>query len=167
MTETEPACQRDQDLAHLRRTIALADASVANGNHPFGALLVDADGTVLFEAENTHRTDGGPGHAEANVARAAARAHSADRLKRTTLYTSVEPCTMCAGTAYWAGIGTVVFGMTEARLADLTGADAENPTQALPCRTVFAAGQRAVTVRGPFAELEDLIMAQHAAFWTR
>lgn len=157
---------RDQDLALLRRTIELANESVAEGNHPFGALLTDASGAVILEAKNTHSTDGGPGHAEANLARQAARTLDAEALRAATLYTSVEPCTMCSGTTYWAGIGTVVYGMTEKRLAELTGDDPENPTQDLPCERVFAAGQWQVAVRGPFIELEDEIAAQHAAYWT-
>ncbi|WP_172330608.1 nucleoside deaminase [Mangrovicoccus sp. HB161399] len=156
---------RDADLAHLGRTMELADESAAEGNHPFGAILVGADGTVLGEAKNTHSTDGGPGHAEANLARDAARRHGIATLRGATLYTSVEPCTMCAGTIYWAGIGAVVYGMTEKRLAELTGDDPENPTQDLPCTAVFAAGRRAIEVRGPFPELEERIAAQHAAFW--
>ena len=72
---------------------------------------------------------------------------------------------MCAGTIYWAEIGAVVFGMTEKRLGELTGEDPENPTQDLECRAIFASGRRAVEVRGPFAELEEEIAAQHRAFW--
>lgn len=153
------------DIARLLRTIELADQSVRDGNHPFGAILVSAEGQVLAEAMNTHSVDGGPGHAEANLARDAARRFDAATLRGATLYTSVEPCTMCAGTIYWAGIGAAVFGMTEKRLAELTGDDPENPTQDLDCRTVFAAGRRAVAVRGPFGELEDRIAAQHRNFW--
>lgn len=153
------------DIQHLTRCIELADLSVNEGNHPFGALLVGADGTVLLEGKNSHSTDGGPGHAEANVAREAAKKFDTETLRGSTLYTSVEPCTMCAGTTYWAEIGACVFGMTEKRLAELTGDSEENPTQDLDCRIVFAAGQRKIDVRGPYAELEDRIAQQHRDFW--
>ncbi len=153
------------DLKHLERSIILADEAVAEGNHPFGAVLVSADGVVLAEGKNSHSIDRGPGHAEANLARDAARRFDIETLRGATLYTSVEPCSMCAGTIYWAEIGTVVFGMTERRLGELTGDDPENPTQDLECRTIFAAGRRTVAVRGPFPELEDKIVAQHVAFW--
>ena len=153
------------DLDFLRRTIAIADRAMAKGNHPFGAVLVDADGKVVAEGENTFLTDGGPGHAETNLARAAAREYSPEYLGTCTLYTSVEPCCMCAGTIYWAGIGTLVYGMTEHRLQEITSGDAQNLTQDLPCETVFAAGQRKVEVRGPFAELADDIAAAHLGFW--
>ena len=153
------------DLKHLERSIALADEAVTEGNHPFGAVLVSADGVILAEGKNSHAIDRGPGHAEANLARDAARRFDLETLRNATLYTSVEPCSMCAGTIYWAEIGAVVFGMTERRLGELTGDDPENPTQDLECRTIFASGRRPVTVRGPFPELEDKIVAQHKAFW--
>lgn len=63
----------DIDLIHLTRSIDLADEAVIEGNHPFGSVLVSAEGDVLAEAKNSHSTDGGPGHAEANLARFAAR----------------------------------------------------------------------------------------------
>ena len=70
---------------------------------------------------------------------------------------------MCAGAIYWAGIGRVVYGQTEKDLKAATGAHAENPTLDLPCRTVFAAGQRHVEVIGPL--LEDEAAALQADFW--
>lgn len=158
---------RKAECAWLERTIELAERAVQDGNHPFGAILVTEDGTVLAEAMNSHSVDGGPGHAEANLARDAARRFDIPTLRAATLYTSVEPCSMCAGTIYWAEIGAVVFGMTERRLGTLTGDDPENQTQDLDCRTIFASGRRPVSVRGPFPELEDKIAAQHRAFWKR
>jgi tRNA(Arg) A34 adenosine deaminase TadA len=70
---------------------------------------------------------------------------------------------MCAGAIYWAGIGRVVYGLPEHRLKAITGTHEENPTLDLPCRTVFAAGQRPVEVIGPL--LEDEAAALHADFW--
>jgi hypothetical protein len=79
----------------------------------------------------------------------AAQNYSADYLWRCTLVTTVEPCAMCAGTQYWAHIGRLVYGMSESRLLELTGNHDENPTLDLPCREVFARGQKAVEVIGP------------------
>jgi len=73
---------------------------------------------------------------------------------------------MCAGTQYWANIGRLVFGLTERRLLGLTGNHAENPTLDLPCRTVFAAGQKTIEVVGPVPEVEAEIAALHSSFWT-
>lgn len=154
-----------KDIDHLRETIRIAAESRDKGSHPFGALLVGPDGDVLHRALNTVAADGGPGHAESNAVRAAAQAYSAEFLSGCTLYTSVEPCCMCSGASYWAGIGTVVFGLAETRLAQLTGDNPENLTLDLDCRSVFAAGQRPIEVRGPFAELEDEIVQGHQGFW--
>ena len=157
--------QHETDLIHLTRSIELADEAVREGNHPFGSVLVSAEGEVLAEAKNSHSVDRGPGHAESNLARLAARQFDIETLRGSTLYTSVEPCSMCAGTTYWAEIGAVVFGMTERRLGEMTGDDPENPTQDLECRTIFASGRRPVEVRCPFDELEERIVAQHLVYW--
>ena len=152
------------DIEHLRRAVGLAAESRASGNHPFGALLVGPDDAVLITSGNTYSEDR-LGHAEANIARMAALRFDPAFLETCTMVTSVEPCCMCAGSAYWAGIGAVVYGLSEKRLAELTGDNPENLTLDLDCRTVFAAGRRAVEVRGPFPELEDEIIADHRGFW--
>jgi len=153
------------DIDHLRRAIGIAAESRASGNHPFGALLVGPDGAILLTSGNTYAQDRGTGHAETNVARAAAQAYEPEFLADCTMVTSVEPCCMCAGAAYWAGIGTVVYGLTEKRLAELTGDNPENLTLDLSCHQVFAAGRRPVTVRGPYPELEGEIVKGHEGFW--
>jgi tRNA(Arg) A34 adenosine deaminase TadA len=152
-----------QMLQHLKRANDVARASMAAGHHPFGALLVAADDqTVLLEQGNVDSVD----HAEAVLARDAARRFTRDELWRCTLVTTVEPCAMCAGTQYWANIGRLVYGLSEHRLLQLTGNHAENPTLDLPCRELFARGQKALQVHGPFAEVEDEIAALHRSFWT-
>ncbi len=164
---TKPSAQEPGPAveALMRRAIALARQAREHGNHPFGALLADAFGRVRGEAENTVVTGADcTGHAELNLVRQACITNDANDLAAATLYTSTEPCAMCAGAIYWAGISRVVFGLREAELRALTGADANNPTMALPCRDVFAAGQRAIDVIGPF--LEDEARAVHAGFWS-
>ena len=152
----------EQMLRQLRRANEVARAAMARGRHPFGALLVAADGdTVLLEQGNVDTVN----HAEALIARLAAERHDAATLWDCTLVTTVEPCAMCAGTQYWAHIGRLVYGMSERRLLDLTGNHSENPTLDLPCREVFARGQKAVQVFGPFAEVEAEIAALHRGFW--
>jgi len=155
----------DADLLYLRRAIALADRAKAGGRHPFGALIVSPQGEVIAAAENraVGPDSDATGHAELEAVRLASRTHSPGSLADATLYSSAEPCAMCAGAIYWAGIGRVVYGLSETRLLALTGAHAENPTLALPCREVFARGQRQVEVVGPL--LEDEAAAAHAGFW--
>ena len=148
---------------HLRRANGVARGAVAKGRHPFGALLVAADGeTVLLEQANVDTVN----HAEAVLARVAAHRFDAATLWGCTLVTTVEPCAMCAGTQYWAHIGRLVYGLSESRLRQITGNHAENPTLDLPCREVFARGQKAIEVIGPVAEVEAEIAALHLAFWT-
>ena len=150
--------------AFLRRSFDVARRARGHGNHPFGAILVSADGEVLIETENGYMPDRDmTGHAERVLATQASKQLGPQPLAGCTLYTSAEPCAMCAGAIYWAGIGRVVFGIAEARLRTITGNHAENPTLDLPCRTVFAAGQRLVEVIGPL--LEDEAVALHDGAW--
>ncbi len=72
---------------------------------------------------------------------------------------------MCAGAIYWSGISRVVYALAEARLLALTGDHPENPTLSLPCREVFARGQRTIMVVGPL--LEEEAAAPHIGFWNR
>jgi tRNA(Arg) A34 adenosine deaminase TadA len=152
----------DQALQHLRRANTIALAALDAGHHPFGALLVAPDGaTVLLEQGNVDAVN----HAEAVLARQAAARWDESYLQGCTLVTTVEPCAMCAGTQYWAGIGRLVYGMSERDLLALTGAHPENPTLDLPCREVFARGQKAIEVLGPVAEAQEEIAALHRSFW--
>jgi len=153
------------DLEFLKETIKISRDARARGNHPFGALLAGPDGEVVIKSGNTFLADKGLGHAELNVARQAALKYDPAFLAGCTLVTSVEPCCMCAGGTYWSGIGALVYGITEMRLAELTGDNPENLTMNMPCQNVFAAGQREVVVRGPYKELEGDIIAVHEGFW--
>jgi tRNA(Arg) A34 adenosine deaminase TadA len=152
------------DEAYLRRAFDVAKRARAKGSHPFGAILVDDNGSVLIESENGYMPDRDmTAHAERLLATAASKAHDPAFLACCTVYVSAEPCAMCAGAIYWAGIGRVVFGLTERELKRFTGNHSENPTLDLPCRTVFAAGQRHVEVAGPM--LVDEAAALHVGVW--
>jgi tRNA(Arg) A34 adenosine deaminase TadA len=117
--------------------------------------------TVLLEQGNVDTVN----HAEAVLAREAAARYSPEFLWGCTLVTTVEPCAMCAATQYWAHIGGLVYGMSESRLLEITGNHGENPTLDLPCREVFARGQKAVEVVGPVPQAEAEIAEVHRAFW--
>ncbi len=148
----------------LTRAVTVAGQSREHGNHPFGAVLADSAGRERLSAENTVVTGSdATGHAETNLVRLASAAYSVDELAGMTLYTSTEPCAMCSGAIYWSGIGSVVYALSEEELYAMTGSDANNPTLVMPCRTVFAAGRRPISVAGPF----DLASARevHAGFW--
>jgi tRNA(Arg) A34 adenosine deaminase TadA len=159
------ASVRPYDEALLGQAFDVARRSRAAGDHPFGSVLADEAGNLLMEQGNGYTSEGGDrtAHAERLLASRAARAHDLAFLARCTLYTSAEPCAMCAGAIYWAGIGRVVYGQTEKALKAQTGAHEENPTLDLPCAIVFAAGQRPTEVVGPL--LEDEAAQLQADFW--
>lgn len=161
--------------AFLRRSFDVARRSRGNGDHPFGSILVGPDGAILKEQGNGFTSEGGDmtAHAERLLATWASKtwttkAGGAAFLAGCTLYTSAEPCAMCSGAIYWAGIGRVVYGQSEKDLKAMTGAHDENPTLDLPCRIVFEAGQRDVEVIGPLladeaAELQRDFWAERSA----
>ena len=154
------------DEHFLRRSFEVARRSMTHGNHPFGAILVDRDRNVLIEVENGYMPSrDGTAHAERLLATQACTTFGPDVLKGATLYSSAEPCAMCAGAIYWAGIGRLVYGLSEHRLRGVTGDHPENPTLDLPCREVFRSGQRATEVVGP--RLEDEAEALHEGVWNK
>jgi tRNA(Arg) A34 adenosine deaminase TadA len=156
---------RPYDETLLRRAFDAARRSRDSGDHPFGSVLADGEGRALMEQGNGYTSEGGDrtAHAERLLSSRAARAYDLAFLSRCTLYTSAEPCAMCAGAIYWAGIGRVVYGQTEKALKAQTGAHEENPTLDLPCAVVFAAGQRPTEIVGPL--LEEEAARLQADFW--
>lgn len=151
------------DLTHLRRAIQVSVDARAHGNHPFGAILVTGDGRVL-EAENTVLTDRDvTAHAETNLVRLAWRTLDATELAASTLYTSCEPCAMCAGAMFWAGIGRMVYALSGRGLIALAASEDASRELDLPSREVFAHGVPVVAVSGP--HLEDEASEPHRGFW--
>lgn len=160
VTEGEPSAA---DAKYLRRAIASAQQSRAAGRHPFSSLIV-LDGEVIAESQSMKSGDtDATNHSEMRVVREASATRSPSVLSKATLYASTEPCAMCAGGTYWAGIGRVVFGFSEASLRAMTAAHPWNPTLALPCRELFARGSRKIEVIGPY--LEDEAAVPHRGFW--
>lgn len=95
----------------MRLALAEASAALGSGDVPIGAVVVDADGTVLGAGHNVRERDGDPtGHAEVVALRAAALARGEWRLTGCTLVVTLEPCTMCAGAAVLSRVDRVVFG---------------------------------------------------------
>lgn len=153
----------ENDLRYMRIAIEVARKARQNGNHPFGALLVDEHGRILLEAENTVVTHQDcTGHAEINLIRQASKKYAPDFLARCTLYTSTEPCPMCAGAIFWGNLRRVVYGLSEASLYALVGEDTEEVLY-LPCREVFGKGQKSIEVVGPV--LEEEARSVHLGFW--
>ncbi|HMQ35275.1 MAG TPA: nucleoside deaminase [Chloroflexaceae bacterium] len=152
----------EDDTRHLRDAIAVAWSARRGGNHPFGAVLVDAAGQVLLRAENSVLTGRDlTGHAETNLVRLASARLSPEELAACTMYASTEPCAMCAGAIHWARVGRLVFGLSAAELRELVGPRPDDLR--LPCREVFARSGRPMEVVGPALEAEA--RAVHAGFW--
>jgi tRNA(Arg) A34 adenosine deaminase TadA len=123
MTET--------DETHLQRAIALAQMARDAGEQPFGSLLVGPDGAVLGEDHNTVLSDRDvTAHPELKLARWAARELDADTAQGTTLFTSCQPCGMCANVIARAGLGRVVFALSGEQLGALKPPGAVAPDAA-------------------------------------
>jgi tRNA(Arg) A34 adenosine deaminase TadA len=120
----------EADERHLRRAIELAGTARAAGDMPFGSLLVGPTGEVLAEDVNTAFTEQDiTAHPELKLARWAARRLDPGAARQTTMYTSCQPCPMCAGAIARSGLGRVVFALSGEQLDELrppgvTGPDA-------------------------------------------
>lgn len=142
----------------IRHAIELARQARDAGNHPFGALLA-IDGVVVLTAQNTINTDRDPtAHAETNLVAAAIRRLSQDDLRRSVLYTSCEPCAMCVGKMYWAGIRSLVYALPSRELAAMARRDF-----VVPCAELLALAKDPVTITGPV--LPEEARQVHLGFW--
>jgi tRNA(Arg) A34 adenosine deaminase TadA len=149
--------------AHMREVFAIARRARAHGNRPFGAMLVAGNGAVLAVAENSQITDEQIlAHAEMNLLRRAVRDFTPDVLATSTLYTSAEPCAMCAGAIVWSGISRLVFGLSAAKLHELSGFSPEG--QCASARDVLATAGRPVDIVGPIFESEAALILKEAEF---
>lgn len=142
----------------IREAIALAMRARQRGNPPFGALLASGE-EVLLTAENTANTDGNlTCHAETNLVQKALREMTREQIAEAALYTSTEPCVMCTGAIYWAGIRKVVYALPSEELAKLG-----RGSFAISCRELFARAGEKTEVAGPF--LVDEALKVHENFW--
>jgi tRNA(Arg) A34 adenosine deaminase TadA len=146
------------DETLVRHVIDLARQARQAGNHPFGSLLV-LDGAVVLTAQNTVATDRDPtAHAECNLMVEAIRRLTPDEIRRSVVYTSCEPCAMCVGKMYWAGIRSVVYALPSAELAALAGR-----SFLVPCRELLTKSTDDVRVAGPL--LVDQAREVHLGYW--
>ncbi|HCL60566.1 MAG TPA: nucleoside deaminase [Acinetobacter sp.] len=158
-----PQPSHEQMLSFLRLSNEVAKRAMSLGHHPFGAVLVEPDHeTVLLTQCNIDTVN----HAESTLARIAASNFTPDYLAECTLYTAVEPCSMCSGTIYWANIGRVVYAMTEEKLLQCTGNYNENPTMSVSAAYVFTHGQKNIELIGPITELEQETIQLQKDFWS-
>jgi tRNA(Arg) A34 adenosine deaminase TadA len=152
----------EQIIRALRAANEVAKEMKKFGHHPFGAVLVGPGNEQIIMSQGNVNV---VRHAETELSRRAAETYSSEYLSKCTLVTTMEPCAMCAGTMYWANIGSLVFGGTEAALKRLTGSSKMNETLSLPCKQVFDSGQKSIQVVGPIPEMEEELLEPHHGFW--
>lgn len=148
------------DHEPMRRAIEASRQALAAGNMPFGATLVSPEGTLRWTAQNNQVTSGDcTGHAELVLVRAARAALGADALRGATVYASGEPCAMCSGAMFWAGIRRVVYAASQDDIGAALGGDS------LPIRSaaVYAGASPAVRVDGPLMADAAIAVLQEAA----
>jgi tRNA(adenine34) deaminase len=164
-TPFEPDTELDErDGRYLTQAIAWSMTARERGNRPFGAVIVSRDGALLAEAYcNTHETGDCTGHAETNAVRMVSPNIARSVLAQATLYSSAEPCVMCAGAIFWANIGRVVFGIDAVSLRRFRGDYADQQDAQLSCRDVFAASPHPIECIGPVM-VQDASQA-HEGFW--
>ena len=145
----------DEEFIH--ESIALAREAVENGNTPFGSLLVH-DGEVIQRSRNTTLTeDDITAHPELKLARWAAQELDAEERAETTMYTSTEPCEMCATAIHYAGLERVVFSVSTGALADLRDSESAGYT----CQELIDAKGGTTEVEGPVLEEKGLAVHEN------
>ena len=168
MTDTPnaEAALSESDAARLRHAFALAGKARARGDRPFSAVVVAEDGTILAEGLSTQGSGGGGtlAHSEMNACQAVIAAGIArERLRRATIYSSGEPCSMCASAIFYTGIGRVVYGLSAAAILHLRNAQPHTAGLNLSCRAVLATAAEPVAVVGPALEAEGAV--PHQGYW--
>ena len=154
----------ETDGQYLRMAIAMSRVARERGNRPFGAVIVSAEGVVLAETWNSNIESGDcTAHAEVNAIRQVSPHHSRETLAGATLYSSAEPCVMCAGAIFWSNIGRVLYGIDAERLRVFRGERPEQRDAELSCRDVFAASPHPIECVGPALITES--SAPHEGFW--
>ena len=155
----------DNDIRFLRAALEVAREARKKGNHPFGAVLVNEHGQIVMAAENTVVSDRDcTGHAETNLMRQASSEYGSEFLAKCTVYTSTEPCPMCAGAIFWANVRRVVYGLSEERLYEMIDGESEEALY-VPCREIFSRGKKPIEVIGPW--LEEEAREVHVGFWNQ
>jgi len=163
MTDTSLS---DTDASRLRHAFTLAGQARARGDRPFSAVVVAEDGTILAEGLSTQGRGGGGtlAHSEMNACQAVIAAGiPRERLRRATIYSSGEPCSMCASAIFYTGIGRVVYGLSAAAILHLRNAQPHTAGLTLSCRAVLATAAETVEVVGPALEAEGAV--PHQGYW--
>jgi tRNA(Arg) A34 adenosine deaminase TadA len=158
----DPACTAE-DRKFMARAYELAEYATTHGGGPFGALLVK-DHKIIAEFSNcVHSTGNITTHAEMGIISGFSPRIDRKTFSQSTLYTSTEPCAMCCGAICFAGIGRVVYGVSEIPFERTMGVTPQpNP---LTSREIISRISPSIKVLGPLMEEEGLKL--HAEYWTK
>ena len=148
------------DSGYMGLAIKASREALEAGDMPYGAALVSATGDLLQVSRNRQVSSGDcTAHAEVVVVREASARLGLPALQGSTVYASGEPCAMCSGAMFWAGVRRVVFAAPTDAMAELFGGD----TLPIRCAQVLAGAVPAVKVEGPVGAEEALVVLRAAA----
>lgn len=155
----------EQDRHYLQRCVDLAAQALANGDEPFGSVLVSDNGDILFEDHNHVAGGDHTQHPEFAIARWAAQNLSPDQRATATVYTSGEHCPMCAAAHGWVGLGRIVYASSSEQLTSWLQELGVAPSRVrpLPIEQVI----RDTEVNGPDTTLAEQVRQLHVRFHSR
>jgi isopenicillin N synthase-like dioxygenase/tRNA(Arg) A34 adenosine deaminase TadA len=165
---------RDYDEACMKEAIREARVASKEGNMPFGAVLADDTGTIVERGRNqcpAAKKRGGASladvtrHAEMELIRKFTTKIPGEVRSNCTLYTSTEPCVMCAGAIYWSGVGRVVYGCSATQLEALLSGPGGFDVPIAKLYGMASKGARKIQVKGPFMARESLQAHDDANVW--
>lgn len=141
----------NEDEQFLRVAINLARQAREIGDKPFGAVLVE-NGQIVQQSHNRiYELYDSTAHAELNLIQDYCRAQRRMSLAGCTLYSSAEPCPMCAGAIHWANISRVVYSISQPMLQQLSGGSPK-----MRCDVIINSGHQQVEIVGPLLPDEGL-----------
>ena len=155
------------DERFMRLAFEQARMAVTAGNEPFGAVLVKAD-EVMAVGQNKINTENDPTyHAETGLIRDYCHQTGVTDLSDYTMYTSCEPCVMCAGCMIWAKLGRMVYGISVKQLFSLLKegtsdvfSQEDDRGISMPCSEIFARSSNKISVIGGVLEAEGIELYQ-------
>lgn len=153
----------EEDLKYLRRSVELAKTALEKNDEPFGSVLVDQNGDVLFEDHNRVSSGDYTQHPEFAIARWAANNMTEKEREQATVYTSGEHCPMCAAAHAWAGLGRIVYASSSEQLVEWFKELGVKPSRVrnLPIQDII----RDTEVDGPVPELAEEVYKLHQQFY--
>ena len=108
---------------HMRTAFELAREAASRGDEPFGSVLVRDDAVVMAASNRVHTETDIRRHPELQLAHRACDAYTPGERAKLAMYTSTEPCTMCAGGMARAGFGRVVYSVGSDEIGAFTGVE--------------------------------------------